>query len=304
MNYNVEINGARHGIVFSLRRYVDDRTGKATHDVYIRPEPAFCEVGMHLGTAAMRSPELIQAIVTATVNTAISMEIPMERIVYIASDIYRVKEASIEGLAKIWESFWTKNYLSKVACSDDDSTALEMLGWNQLTDAVQPKLRYFKKRIRHGKINQEGFTAELLTLYTEEGSRIGATNVYDIMPNCMGETSMCLGLALKKKPSLMWDYIAAITLVACSLKMGKEDYLNLWRKWYADIRDRRIDLAGILANKDILCDLMGEMVMDGENLNDILPETFRRKMDDTHEDQVRLEKRLRKGKDDDEEYNY
>ena len=37
MNYNVEMNGARYGIVFSLRRYVDDLTGKVTHDVYIRP---------------------------------------------------------------------------------------------------------------------------------------------------------------------------------------------------------------------------------------------------------------------------
>ena len=295
------MNGARYGIVFSLRRYVDDITGKVTHDVYIRPEPAFCEVGMYLGSAAMRSPELIQAIVTATVNTAISMEIPMERIVAIASDVYRAKQASIEGLAEIWESFWSKNYLSKTECSDDDVTALEMLGWKQLTDAVQPKLRYFNKRVRHGKINQEGFTTELLTLFTEEGSWIGATTNYRITQNCMGETSMCLGLALKKKPSLMWDYIAAITLVACSLKMDREDYLNLWREWYADIRDRRIDLAGILANKNILCDLMGEMVMNGEDPNDILPETFRRKMEDTHEEQVRLEKILRKGKDDEDE---
>ena len=303
MNYNVERNGARYGIVFSLRRYVDDLTGKVTHDVYIRPEPAFSEVGIYLGTAAMRSPELIQAIVTATVNTAISMEIPMERIVAFASKSYRAKEASIEGLAKIWDSFWTKSYLSKCECSDDDFTALEMLGWKQLTDAVQPKFRYYNKRVRHGKINQEGFTTDLLTLFTEEGTRMGATNAYDITQNCMGETSMCLGLALKKKPSLMWEYIFAITLVACSLKMDREDYLDLWRKWYADIRDRRIDLAGILANKNILCDLMGEMVMNGEDPNDILPETFRRKMEDTHEEQVRLEKILRKGKDDEDE-NY
>lgn len=302
MNYNVEMNGARYGIVFSLRRYVDDLTGKVTHDVYIMPEPEWMDVGCHLGTAALRSPELIQAIVTATVNTAISMEIPMERIVSIASNAYSAKKASIEGLAKMWESFWSKNYLSKTECSDDDVTALEMLGWKQLTDAVQPKLRYFSKRVRHGKINQEGFTTELLTLFTKEGTLVGETTTYRITQNCMGETSMCLGLALKKKPSLMWDYIYAITLVACSLKMDREDYLDLWRKWYADIRDRRIDLAGILANKNILCDLMGEMVMNGEDPNDILPETFRRKMEDTHEEQARLDRRLSRESDEDELY--
>lgn len=296
------MNGARYGIVFSLRRHVDDLTGKTTHDVYIMPEPEWMDVGCHLGTAALRSPELIQAIVTATVNTAISMEIPMERIVAIASNAYSAKKASIEGLAKMWESFWSKNYLSKTECSDDDVTALEMLGWKQLTDAVQPKLRYFSKRVRHGKINQEGFTTELLTLFTKEGTLVGETTTYRITQNCMGETSMCLGLALKKKPSLMWDYIYAITLVACSLKMDREDYLDLWRKWYADIRDRRIDLAGILANKNILCDLMGEMVMNGEDPNDILPETFRRKMEDTHEEQARLDRRLSRESGEDELY--
>ena len=296
------MNGARYGIVFSLRRYVDDLTGKVTHDVYIMQEPEWMDVGCHLGTAALRSPELIQAIVTATVNTAISMEIPMERIVAIASNAYSAKKASIEGLAKMWESFWSKDYLSKTECSDDDVTALEMLGWKQLTDAVQPKLRYFSKRVRHGKINQEGFTTELLTLFTKEGTLVGETTTYRITQNCMGETSMCLGLALKKKPSLMWDYIYAITLVACSLKMDREDYLDLWRKWYADIRDRRIDLAGILANKNILCDLMGEMVMNGEDPNDILPETFRRKMEDTHEEQARLDRRLSRESGEDELY--